>query len=394
VRYLPVAALLLLACSGKSPPAPAPTEPSPERIATLNTQLPTLLGKYHIAAIGVAVIRAGQLVWSNAYGEQAPGVPASTETLFNIASMTKPISAETVLRLASLGKLSLDAPMASDWVDPDVAGDPRHLKLTPRIALSHQTGFPNWRRMNPNRRLAFQFDPGTRFGYSGEGYNYVARFAEKRLGTDFETLAEQQVFDPIGMKHTAYSERPWMQGHLAIPMDTLGKWGDQPDLSPSGEWNAADDIYTTLHDYAAFMISVMKGEGLTPELAAERMKMQTTIANEWPCVVQPATRCPSATGMALGWFRFDYGSEPVIWHGGDDWGEHGLAYFYPRTRDGFIVLINGGNGRYAELDALDLLDDRTPVASFQGTSRSPLATWFRALLDAAYAGTLPQQSKK
>ena len=94
-------------------------------------------------------------------------------------------------------------------------------------------------------------------------------------------------------------------------------------------------------------------------------------------------------GMALGWFRFDYGPESLVWHGGDDWGEHGLAYYYPRTHDGFVVLVNGGNGRYAELDALDLLDDHPAIPSFAQARGSPLAAWFRALLDAAYAGQSP-----
>jgi CubicO group peptidase (beta-lactamase class C family) len=127
--------------------------------------LAALLGKHRVAAISVAVVRQGQLVWSAVYGQQGPGRPATSQTLFNVASMAKPIAAETVLRLVSAGRLSLDDSMDPGWVDPDVAGDPRHSKLTPRLALSHQTGFPNWRRMNQGGRLAFLVEPGTRFGY-------------------------------------------------------------------------------------------------------------------------------------------------------------------------------------------------------------------------------------
>jgi CubicO group peptidase (beta-lactamase class C family) len=372
----------------------AQTGLSSERLAVLDAQLPALLERYHIAAVGVAVIRDGRTVWTRVYGEQGPGIPASDRTLFNVASMAKPVTAETILRLVAQGRIALDEPMAPAWADPDIAADPRRLELTPRIALSHQTGFPNWRprcdprsRCAPNSALTFGFEPGTRFGYSGEGYNYVARFAEKKLGKDFERLVDDYGLASIGAHRAALTARDWMRNRVAVPMDSTGRFGI-PRLHPRGEWSAANNLFITVGDYAAFMIAVMNGEGLSRELAIERFRVQTTIDDQWPCMVKPASRCPDVAGMALGWFRFDYGAESIIWHGGDDWGEHGLAYFYPRTRDGFVVLINGGNGRLAELDALDLLDDHAPIASFAGTRTSPLATWFRALLEAAGSGAL------
>lgn len=384
-------ALLVLAL-GAGPAARAQDALPPERVAVLDAELGKLIERYHIAAVGAAVIHQGRIVWSGVYGQQAPGIPASTETLFNIASLTKPITAETILRLVAAGKVGLDAPMAPVWIDPDLVTDPRQRELTPRIALSHRTGFPNWRRMNPDGRLAFEVDPGTRFGYSGEGFNYVARFAEKKTGMSFEALAERYVFGPIGMKHTSFSRRAWMEGHIAVPMDTTGRWG-KPDLRPEGKWSAADDIFTTIRDYATFVISVMKGEGLDRKLAGERMRGEVSIANQWPCLAQPPARCPTETDAALGWFRFEYGDQPLVWHGGDDWGEHGLAYFYPTTQDGYVVLIDGGKGRYAEADAVDRLDDRSPVPAFANGQGSPLGTWMRALLDAAYAGKISGKPK-
>jgi hypothetical protein len=184
-----------------------------------------------------------------------------------------------------------------------------------------------------------------------------------------------------------------MEGLVATPMDTVGQWGTA-DLRPEGDWKAADDVFTTAPEYARFLVSVMKGEGLHPRIADERMKVQTSIEGEWPCVAEPADRCPDVAGMALGWFRFDYGSHPVIWHGGDDWGEHSLAYFYPETQDGFVILVNGGSGRYAVIDAADLLDDHSPIPAFTAARRSPIGTWLRALLDAAYAGKLPGQTRR
>ena len=364
--------------------------PRPEEIATFDRELPKLLTKYNVAGLGAAIIRDGRVVWTGGYGLQGPGTPVTDSTLFNVASMTKPVSAEIILRLVAAKRLSLDESMAPAWVDPDIANDPRHLKLTPRIMLSHQGGFANWRRMSPGGKLTFEFEPGTRFGYSGEGFNYVARFAEKKTGQTFEALADQYVFGPMRLQRMSFTSRPWMNGNVATPMDTTGKWG-KPDLLPQGKWDAADDIYTTVRDYAAFLISVMSREGLPPELADERIGPLADLSSQWPCVAKPVELCPTHTGYALGWARFDYGKQSVVWHGGDDWGEHSMAYFYPDTRDGIIVMVNGGSGRFAVSDALDLLDQRSPIKAFADAHRSPVAVWLRALLDAAYAGAIREK---
>ena len=384
--------LLVLLGALVVPPIAGGQTPTPSRIRELDQALPAILARRHVAGIAVAVIRNGRVTWSAEYGLQGPGTKATDSTLFNGASMAKPVTAETILRLANAGRLSLDESMATALVDPDVAGDPRHVKLTPRVALSHQTGFPNWRRENKGGKLAFLVDPGSRFGYSGEGYNYVARFAEKKLGVPFDALVDEMVFRPIGLRSSSLSSREWMAGRVATPMDTTGRWG-KPDLRPAGDWKAADDLFTTARDYAEFMISVMNGDAVRPERAAERISIQVDIGNQWPCVTKPAELCPSRAGFALGWFRFDYGDDQVIWHGGDDWGEHSLAYFYPKTRDGVVVLVNGGSGRFAVTDALDLLDDQSPIERFARARRSPIAAWLSALLEAAYAGKLSGQPK-
>jgi CubicO group peptidase (beta-lactamase class C family) len=116
------------------------------------------------------------------------GPPADGKTLYPVASLTKPITAEVILRLASAGKLSLDEPISRYWFDPDIKDDLWSL-LTPRLCLTHQAGFPNWRYQTKNK-LVFQFESGTRTGYSGEGHEYVARFAEKKTGQSLEGLQQ------------------------------------------------------------------------------------------------------------------------------------------------------------------------------------------------------------
>ncbi|MEA2465793.1 MAG: hypothetical protein QOJ98_3540, partial [Acidobacteriota bacterium] len=98
-----------------------------------------------VPALGVAVIRDGRLREVKVYGELAAGVPAPYDTIFNVASLTKPVVTMLTLRLVSVGKWDLDEPLANYWTDPDVASDPRAKQLTTRHVLTHRTGFKNWR---------------------------------------------------------------------------------------------------------------------------------------------------------------------------------------------------------------------------------------------------------
>jgi CubicO group peptidase (beta-lactamase class C family) len=360
----------LTACVGRgSAPAPRVVRSggtAATLTAALDSQVPALLTTYQVASVAVALIEDGRLALEKVYGEQSPGVPATTATLFNLASLTKPVAAEAILRLAAAGRLSLDEPMSPYWVDPDVAGDPRHLRLTPRLALAHRTGLPNWRGRSPGGRLAFAFTPGSAYGYSGEGYDYAARFAEKKLGRSFEALAQETVLGPAGMTSTAFSARGWMRGRLAVPLDSAGRWGE-PQVQDSGEWNAGNNLITTAGDYARFVASVMHGEGLTAALAAERLRPAAAPQPARTCTVEPPVSCPRTVGMALGWSRLDYAGGPVMLHTGLNsrpGGERTLAYFDAKRRRGVVVLTSGTNGQRLYLDVLDLVDPGSPVAAY------------------------------
>ena len=370
-RRLPTPRIFTLACllspaiaCARQPVTPASTT---SLAARLDTRTPALLAEHGVASVGVALIEDGRVTLAKVYGQQAPGVPATDATLFNLASLTKPVTAEIILRLASAGALSLDEPMARYWVDPDIATDPRRERLTARIALNHQSGFPNWRTDGGGGRLAFRFDPGSAFGYSGEGYDYVGRFVEKRVGRDFESLAQQYVLGPVGMTNTSYSRRGWMRDRLAIPMDTGGRWA-QPQVSDSGHWSGANNLITTIGDYAKFVVSVMNGDGLTKAMLAGRRLPAAGPHPPFACKLEPPMPCPRALNFALGWVRFEYERGPVFaFLGMNDrpGGERTAVYFDPARKRGVVVLTNGmNNGQRLMLDVLDVVDPGSPVVAF------------------------------
>jgi len=335
----------------------APAAAQPADVAAIQTKtvldhdLPDILVKEGIASVSIAQIRNGRVVLTAAYGFQSPDMPATTSTLYNIASLTKPLSAEIMLRLASKDRVKLDEPMYKYWTDPDLAGDDRAKLLTLRMALSHKSGLPNWR--DRKEGLKFVNDPGSQFGYSGEGYEYAARYTEKRAGGSFEDLAQSTLFRPAGMTETAYTGRPWFDGRVAEPNDATGK-----ALEPyvRKRFSAADAVYTTPRDYATFMTNVLKDTGLTPAIARERWKVQTSFREHECQGAKKAAACPQDTGMGLGWQVLAFKGATMLMHTGKDEGVFTLAYLDRSTGEGAVILTSSDNGAKVVLPVLERLN--------------------------------------
>lgn len=327
--------------------------------ARLDATLPTLLARKHIASVSIARIEHAKLAFVAAYGEARPGMNATPATRYNIASMTKPISAEVVLRLVAQGAVSLDEPMARYWLDPDLADDPRRDLLTPRLSLSHRSGFANWRR-ETGGILRFVNPPGETFGYSGEGFEYMARFVENKTGTPFERLAQRWVFGPSGMRESAYTQRRGLTRRMALPTDAEGN-----TLPPqiATHFFASDDLYSTPRDYARFLIGLMRQDGIDDALAAERIRIQTD-RKATLCPPTQVKTCADEAGMGLGWEVFRFGEDRFLMHTGADEGTFTLGYFNPATGSGTVIFTNSSNGAQAVLPILDAIGQDREFVEF------------------------------
>lgn len=367
---LAIASLLLAGCTttASSPAANASAKYRPPADAL--PRLAQSLKAHRAAAIGVGVIRRGKVAWTGVVGEAGPGKLATSETMFNVASLAKPVTAELALRLVAAGRMSLDEPMSAHWIDPDIADDPRHRKLTPRIALSHQTGLPNWRGDYKDRKLVFAGDPGAAFTYSGEGYEYLRRFIEKKTGRAFEALMQEMVFAPIGMTGATYTARAPFAARVAMPMNKDGEYRNA-DLQAEGNPNAADNLFVTVEDYAKLMSAVAQGAGLNASLASERVRRQTDMPAANACKPPAKPGCPDTTDFGLGWVRYRFGAQSILSGSGMDWGEFALVYFDAATGDGMLYFVNGGNGVPVVMDAMEIFDPTSPVLAFGRAQSSP-----------------------
>lgn len=312
----------------------------------LDQKVPIWLKAFNVTGVAIADIENGKIAWTAFYGDRVPGAPANEKTLYSIASLTKPITAEIILRLASEGKLSLDEPLYPYWIDPEVANNPWNKLLTPRLCLSHQTGFPNW-RYQTHGVLTFLFQPGTQTGYSGEGYDYLARFAEKKTGQPFEQLAQRYVFDPIHMKDTSYTPQPWWDGRQAKPVKS----------DPRTKWDAADLLRTTVSDYANFVISVMRNQQLTKETAAQRLTITRNLTSPEKesvlCESSPdPDHCKVSTGFSLGWHIVSINNQLIVDHTGADADVKTFAMFIPQQQSGLIIFTNGPDVDHQIIDKI------------------------------------------
>lgn len=376
--------MFLVSCGGlKTQPIPTPIPvTTPDRSAELNAAFPRLLERHGVVTAGIGILRAGELEWAGYFGDQRPGVPATASTQFNVASITKTVTTEAILRLVAEGRISLDERMAAHWIDPDLAGDARAERLTPRMALTHSTGLPNWRWLSDSDGsyagdlpLRFLFDPGTGYAYSGEGFQYVARFVEQKLGVDFEDVVEEYVFDPIGMEGASFSRRSANFPHLVQTVDEDGTfhghycapWGG---CAEEGEWSAAGGLRVTVPDYAAFIAAVVDRDGYGSSLADQRDRVQV---EQWNrprsilvrCEQLPDAGCPQSQGYGVGWQVADYGDHKILAHRGDDWSESVLAYAYTDSGDGVIIFLNAPNARALAMmpEAIELVHPGSPIGT-------------------------------
>jgi len=304
----------------------------------LDTLLPTLMAEYDVRAAQVAVIEDGRITTSRAWGVDRAGQRATTNTVFRVASITKVVTTMTVMNLVEQGKWDLDAPLTNYWTDPDLADDPRARRITTRLVLQHRTGLPNWR----DGKLAFDFDPGTRNQYSGEGLEWLRRALEHATGEKMEALATRLVFRPAGMTSTTYMWPAW------VPPRYSGEYtgGTFVGYDNEPEANGAADLMSTAEDLARFGIWVMNGGGLSARTWRE---IEDTSANLGDAGPRDKVR-------GLGWCVTHDGPNHetlVIHHGG---GQRGIAtelWLVPGQKRGLVVFTNGSAGRPLLLGALN-----------------------------------------
>jgi CubicO group peptidase (beta-lactamase class C family) len=213
------------------------------------------------------------------------------------------VFAYTVMQLVDQGKLNLDTPLKDDLDKPlpsygpdsvfpdkygpykDLADDPRWEKITPRMCLTHSTGFSNFWFIEPDQKLHIHFEPGTRFSYSGEGLillQFVIENGRKTqgLGLDVGDLTKAN-FDRLGMARTS------LVWHTGADTNVADSWNDQGQPQPHEDRKkvrVAGSMNTTISDLSKFVAGLVRGDGLSAASRAEMVKprLHITTAHQFP----------------------------------------------------------------------------------------------------------------
>ena len=323
--YVSLAILLLGGCEQR--PALEPALPA----ATLiDSTARALMQRERVQGLALAVIANGTVVHVAAYGiRNAARDPLTTQTIMYGASLTKTAFTYLVMQLVDEGRLNLDRSIAELLPRPlpeyddyhDLAGDVRWKALTLRILLTHTSGFANFRWLEEDGKLRFHYDPGTRYGYSGEGFYIAQLVLEQALGLDVGREMQTRVFDRFGMPRTSMQWRPDFRVNLA---DGFRLDGTPEPHDERSSVSAAGSMDTDVVDQARLWAGIVRGDGLSPASRAEMMRPQVAItsAHHFPTLAPETNPANAAIGLAagLGVITFQDGRGEVWFKGGhNDW---------------------------------------------------------------------------
>jgi CubicO group peptidase (beta-lactamase class C family) len=369
----------------KTGQAPAPLQVKAKKeqtVAKLESLIPRLLDEGIVPGLSIALVQNGELAWHRGFGVKNSQTkePVTDNTVFEAASLSKPVFAYAVLKLVDAGKIDLDTPLTKYLPgNYDVGDDARINQITARHALSHTPGFPNWRpQVNA---LKIHFTPGERFSYSGEGFVYLAKVVEHVTGEKFNDFMKKTVFDPLGMTDSSYVWRDSYETQHAFRHSVTGAPTGQ---NKSTQPNAAASLRTTAQDFGRFMVAVMKGTGLKKATARQMLTTQIKLSESG---TNNTARAPEKLSpylsWGLGWGLQTTSDGLAFWHWGDNGNTKAYVVAYDKQRFGIVIFTNGAGGLSIVPEIVsEAVGGQQPALAWlkYETYKSPARTLFRNIM--------------
>jgi CubicO group peptidase (beta-lactamase class C family) len=305
---------LACGCASSRPRSTGALPPSPPQIDQLVHQMMQETGAKGLA---LAVIERGQVSQVSVYGDRnAAGAPLETDSILYGASLTKMAFAYMVLQLVDEGVVDLDRSIRDYLPEPlpsytaaevedryarwsDLAGDERWKALTPRMLLNHASGFANFGFLEPDGKLRFHFDPGSRYSYSGDGIILLQFVLERGLGLDVGKEMQTRVFQPLGMADTSLIWREDFAGRAADGWTIEGKPVPHDDRSAV---RAAGSMDTTITDMSRLVAAIVRGDLISAKARQEfsRPQLPITSASQFPVLQADVPLAARKKGLAAG----------------------------------------------------------------------------------------------
>jgi CubicO group peptidase (beta-lactamase class C family) len=373
--------LLVLATAYASEPPGSSNAPSVKRLdgstitsVEIDATVARLMRAATVTGVGIAILNHGKVVYLKAYGvrDKENNLPLTQDSVMTAASLSKVAFATMVMQLVEEGALDLDKPVYQYLPKPlpeydayrDLAGDSRYKQITARMLLSHTSGFPNWRWINADKKLNINFEPGSRFAYSGEGIFLLQRVVETVTKKPLKDLMRERILEPFGMTRTSMVWESAFQSDYANAYDERGR-----SLGPQRrkQADAAGSMQTTLGDFAGFMQCVMQGKGLRKETRDLMLSPQIRILSkhEFPTLAKETTdeNKPIRLSYGLGWGLYWTAYGKAFFKEGHDEGWRHYTVCFDDAGTGIVIMTNSSNGEriYKELLETLIKNTFTPI---------------------------------
>ncbi|MEM9362985.1 MAG: serine hydrolase domain-containing protein [Bacteroidota bacterium] len=302
----------------------------------IKEELTRYMEYFEIPGVSLAIIKNGKVKNTLTLGKANAyiGTALDDKSLFEAASISKPIFAFAVMRLHEKGIIDLDEPLYKTYVHPDVAEDPNVKLITARHVLNHTTGFPNWPEENPNNRLSIKFMPGTDFGYSGAGFEYLKEVIMIKTGRDVSSILKEEVLDVFNMKNTYFKENDYLKAH---------KVNGHLDGNPTRrDFTETAKVSSSMHinapELAKFFIGVRNRKGLRPETYNAFLKLDTRTYSEWE------DKIGWKSWFGLGIFLGETPLGMTFGHSGNNGDFRCIATYFEKEDVGFVLMTNSNKG--------------------------------------------------
>ena len=356
----------------------------------------TLVGSHEMAGLAVAVVREGELV-SRGFGvrDVGSGAPVTPETMFHLASVSKPFVATAIVSLATARNagepvLDLDAPI-TEWVPEFTLADGRAGEVTARRLLSHASGLPDvadygWHdpQLGDDALSEFarslsgwrlQAEPGSTFSYSNAGFELLGLLLSRATGTTFEDAVQQQVLAPLGMRDSTF-----LRGDVPRQLAASPHVG-MPLTVPEGAYpyTRRHAPSSTLHSNVVEMCRWMLAHFEPAETAAgesggQWVRLDAGLIDLMRQPVMPVGDPPWEEAMALGWAVGSYRGHRTMSHSGADPGFGSRLVLVPEQRTGVVVLANSNTVPTSAIAAaaLEIVLTDVPVSVTSGVTPEDL----------------------
>jgi CubicO group peptidase (beta-lactamase class C family) len=298
-----------------------------------NKQVNDMIADIGIPGVSLAVIDNNQITFSNSYGIKEAGKiePVNKGTVFEAASLTKIYLVYVVHKLVDQGLFSLDKPMYQYLDYQPLKHDARYKLITPRMILSHSSGIENWIWNNKEDTLEIVSNPGERFVYSGEGFQYLAKVIEGVLHQPYEKYMDSMVVQPLKLKDTYFKFNANVPANYAT--------GHTNFCKPVEKWKneiayPASSLNTTANQYPKLLIAMFNGNNLSAAAVKNVLTPTVSLIKDNPLF-----------SMGLGFFMMYGNQDTILSFSGDNDGFKAELLYSITKKSGIVFFTNSDRGK-------------------------------------------------